>query len=81
MANSILTDRESDVLANFVPEDVKQRLITQARTRFGNGIKPIRGAKRIDGGFRIYDDYYTFWYNGPDGSSHMIKEQKETINL
>lgn len=66
----------SPAKSNRIPADVRIRLMIRAQQRFPDKkLTPTIGCRRLSDGFRIEDGEYRFWFNTPDHSTHIIREQ------
>lgn len=74
MQSSVLRESEILVLQRTVPADVKSRLLSIARQRFGYRITPIYGEHSLATCYRCEYGRFMFWFNTPDHSSHMVFE-------
>lgn len=51
------------------------RLIVKARERHEEKIYPVGGRKRFSDGLSIYGSAACLWYDTPDGSTHIAREE------
>lgn len=69
-------------MANKIPGDVKARLLARAYARFNGHIRPVRGARDIEGGFRVDLglNWYCLWFNDHKDSTHIVYEVIENLS-
>lgn len=59
-----------------IPDEVKNRLMTRARSRFNDRIFPVRGAFTVEDSFMVYEElgWYCLWFNDDTNSTHIVHE-------
>jgi hypothetical protein len=58
-------------------EALKIKLLNKAIIRHGNinKLSPVGGKKTLADCFQVQGDHLFFWYNTPDNSTHIVKEE------
>lgn len=60
----------------MIAEAIKKRLVEKAKERHGENITPCMKSTVSEDGFMFFgDDSIVFWYNAPDGSTHIVHEE------
>jgi len=53
----------------MISEEVKHRLMAEAKNRFGDDITPLRGEP-----FQVWHGKVIYWFDDNKGSTHIVSE-------